>query len=280
MKDFHIHYHLDECGADEMTMPNIEKACIDLGIDEATVVKHYSMALPNGEKDWVCWHVQGSAELDRFLSEYTAYEPKQVKFHCGVETELINDKGDINIPVEDQNKVDMVQLSIHFMIGTEKLPMDMIMYPDAYFCPEYATAAGKELWADWKSRVDCVGAEYLIEATVDGYMNAIKRYPKIKSLAHMGDGMAHLYKYGADVELVPMSRRVEILEPLMKLMSEKGIFWELTSGGMSPEIFKRAKELGVIFTCTADGHQLYEGWGPLCNHIKAEAALEKLLKTI
>ncbi len=279
MKDFHIHYHLDECGADEMTMPNIEAACIDLGIDEGTIIKHYSQALPNGEKDWVCWHVQGTKELDKFLGEYHSYQPKQVKFHCGVETELINDKGDINIPVEDQNKVDMVQLSIHFMIDTEKLPMDIIMYPDTYFCPEYGTEEGKRVWRSWLDRVNSVGAEYLIEATAKGYYNAVSRFPKIKSLAHMGDGFGPLKRYGADVNSVSMSKKIEIFEPLMKLMAEKGVFWELTEGGMSPELFKRARELGVIFTCTADGHQLYQGWGPLANHIKAEEALAKLINS-
>lgn len=277
MKDFHVHYHLDACGADEMTMPNIERACIDMGIDEATVLKHYSKSMPNGEKDWVCWHVQGTEELLKYLEEFHAYKPQQVVFHSGVETELLNDRGDINIPVEDQEKVDMVQLSIHFMIGTEKLPMDMTLYPNASFMPEFNTEAGQKIWRDWKDRVEAVGAEYLIEATVNGYMNAIKRFPKVKSLAHMGDGVAHLYTYGARVDSVPLSRRIEIFEPLMKLMAEKGTYWELTAGGMTPELFKRAREMGVTFTCTADGHQLYEGWGPLANHIKAEEKLKELL---
>lgn len=280
MKDFHIHYHLDECGADEMTMPNIEAACIDLGITEATVLKHYSADLPTGQKDWAAWHVQGTAELDKFLGEYHAYKPKQVIFHSGIETELINDKGDINCPVFDQEKVDMVQLSIHFMIDTEKLPMDFYYHPNSFWSPEMKTEAGQKLWREWKERVAAVGPEYLIEATVQGYMNAIQRYPMIKSLSHMGDGMAHLYTWGANIDSVPMSRKIEILEPLMKLMAEKGTFWELTPGGVSQEIFKRAYELGVTFTCTCDGHQLYEGWGPLCEHIKAEETLQKLLASV
>lgn len=277
MKDFHIHYHLDACGADEMTMANIERACIELGIDEAAVVKHYSQSMPNGEKDWVCWHVQGTEELEKYLEEFHAYKPEKVIFHSGVETELRNDRGDINIPVEDQEKVDIVQLSIHFMIDTEKLPMDMIEYPDAYFNPEFNTEKGQKIWQDWKDRVNTVGTEYLIEATVNGYMNAIRRFPKVKSLAHMGDGIAHLRTYGANVDEVSIARRIEIFEPLMKLMAEKGTYWELTAGGMNRDVFKRAKEMGVQFTCTADGHQLYEGWGPLVNHIKAEEKLKELL---
>lgn len=280
MKDFHIHYHLDSCGADEMTMENIEKACVQLGISEATVLKHYSASLPTGEKDWAAWHVQGTKELDRFLEEYSAYKPKSVIFHSGVETELINDKGDINCPVEDQEKVDMVQLSIHFMIDTERLPMDFYYHPNSFWSPEMKTEHGQKLWKEWKERVAAVGAEYLIEATASGYINALKRFPKIKSLAHMGDGMAHLFSWGADVNSVSVRRQIEIFEPLMKLMAEKGTFWELTAGGMSPEMFKRAHELGVTFTCTADGHQLFEGWGPLSHHIDAENALKKLLATL
>ncbi len=277
MKDFHIHYHLDSCGADEMTMENIEKACIDLGIDEATVIKHYSHSLPTGQKDWAAWHVQGAKELEIFLEEYKAYKPKQVIFHSGIETELINDKGDINCPISDQEKVDMVQLSIHFMIDTEKLPLDFFYHPDPYWSPEMNTEMGQKAWKEWKERVADVGVDYLIEATVKGYMNAIKRYPMVKSLSHMGDGMAHIKTWGGDLDSVPMKRKVEILEPLMKLMAEKGTFWEVTPGGVSPEIFKRAYELGVTFTCTCDGHQLYEGWGPLCDHIKAEEKLNELL---
>ncbi len=277
MKDFHVHYHLDACGAPEMTMENIEKTCIELGIDEAAVVKHYSQPMPNGEKDWVCWHVQGSEEFDRYLKEFHSYKPQSVIFHSGVETELLNDKGDINIPVDQQEKVDIVQLSVHFMIDTEKLPMDLILYPDPYFSPELNSEEGQKIWQNWQDRVSAVGAEYLIEATVKGYMNAIKRFPKVKSLAHMGDGINHLKVYGAHPETVSISKRIEIFEPLMKLMAEKGVYWELTAGGMNKDVFKHAHGLGVQFTCTADGHQLYEGWGPLANHIKAEEKLKELL---
>lgn len=277
MKDFHIHYHLDACGADEMTMPNIERACIKLGIDEATVLKHYSAALPNGKKDWAAWHVQGSRELDEFLAEYYAYTPERVVFHNGVETELLNDNGDINIPLNDQEKVDIVQLSIHFMISTEKLPLDFILYPNKWFSPEFDTDEGQRQWKEWLDKVNTVGAEYLIEATVRGYINAIKRFSKVKSLAHMDNGLAHLYTYGADVDSVPIKRRIEIFEPLMMLMADRGVNWELTAGGMDKDVFKRARELGVRFTCTADGHQLYEGWGPLCKHIEAEKTLDRLM---
>ncbi len=277
MKDFHIHHHLDACGAEEMTFPNIERVCAELGIDEATVVKHYSERMPNGERDWICWHVQGTPELDAFLEEYNAYRPQKVVFHSGVETELMNDKGDINIPICDQEKVDMVQLSIHFMIDTEKLPLDLMIYPVLSFSPEYNNEIGQKMLAEWKEKVDSVGAEYLIESTVNGYIKAIKRFPKVKSLAHMADGMKHLRTYLVDVKSVPVKKQVEMFEPLMKLMAEKGTFWEITNEFAEPAIIKRAHEMGVQFTCTADGHQLYNGWGPLANHINAENRLKELL---
>lgn len=279
MKDFHIHYHLDACGAEEMTMPNIERACIDLGIDEACVVKHYSQSMPNGKKDWICWHVTAGDALDEFLREYHAYKPKQVKFHCGVETELLDDQGNINIPKEDQEKVDIVQCSIHFMINTEKLPMTLMLYPDLTFTPENNNEEGRRQVEEWKQKVSDVGAEYLIGAVVRGYYNAIIKNPKIKSLAHMADGMKALRLYGADVDSVPVSRQVEIFEPLMKLMAERNIFWEIYDEYANPAIIKRAHELGVTFTATADGHQLYKGWGPLCNHIKSEERLKSLLNS-
>ncbi len=277
MKDFHVHHHLDACGSAEMTFPNIERACVELGIDEVAVVKHYSSRMPNGERDWITWHVQGGDRLDAFLDEYKAYKPEQVIFHSGVETELMNDKGDINILVEDQNKVDIVQLSIHFMIDTERLPMDLMLYPNLSFCPEHNNDEGRRIVSQWKERVDAVGAEYLIEATVNGYINAIKRYPKVRSLSHMGDGMNHLRTYLADVDSVSADKKVEMFEPLMKLMHENGVFWEMTAGRAEKAIIRRAHEMGVMLTCTADAHQLYEGWAPLKNHILAEQNLRKIL---
>ncbi len=278
MKDFHIHYHLDACGAAEMTMPNIERACIELGISEACVLKHYSAKMPNGKKDWICWHVTAGDDLKKFLAEYTAYTPQKVKFHCGVETELLNDRGDINIPSEDQEKVDMVQCSIHFMIDTEKLPMDLMIYPDLNFSPEYNNDDGRRILREWKERVDAVGAEYLISSVVRGYTNAILKNPKIKSLSHMADGMKALRLYMADVDGVSVSKKVEMFEPLMKLMAERNVFWEIANENAEPAIIKRAHELGVVLTATADGHQLYEGWGPLAGHICAEERLKELLK--
>lgn len=278
MKDFHIHFHLDACGAPEMTMENIERACIELGIDEACIVKHYSARMPNGKNDWICWHVTAGDALERFLAEYRAYAPSQVKFHCGVETELLNDRGDINIPLSDQAKVDIVQCSIHFMIDTEKLPMTLMLYPDLNFTPEHNNEDGRRQLAEWKEKVDSVGAEYLISAVANGYRNAIIRNPGIKSLSHMADGMKALRLYLVDVASVPVSRQVEIFEPLMKLMAERNIFWEIADEPAEKAIIRRAHELGVTFTATADGHQLHEGWGPLSRHINAENRLKSLLE--
>ena len=53
--DYHVHYYIDGCAADEMTFPNIEKKALELGLDEISVLKHHSRRMPNGEAVWVCW---------------------------------------------------------------------------------------------------------------------------------------------------------------------------------------------------------------------------------
>ena len=51
--DYHVHYYIDSCAADEMTFPNIEKKALELGLDEISVLKHHSRRMPNGEAAWV-----------------------------------------------------------------------------------------------------------------------------------------------------------------------------------------------------------------------------------
>lgn len=275
MRDYHIHYYLDSCARSEMTFPNIEKKCLELGITEGTVVKHYSEAMPNGEADWICWHRVVPEKWQKYLDEYAAYKPEKMIIHSGVETELCNEAGDINIPLEEQQKIDMVQLSVHYMINLDCLPMDLMLYPNLDFCPEHKNDEGRRLVEEWRQKAAAAGAENIICGLVNGYMNAIKRFPKVKSLAHMADGLKPLRTYLVDVDSVPIKRVIEIFEPLMRLMAEKGVVWELLNEYANPEILKRANELGVGFTASADGHMLDNGWGPLSKHIDAENFIDK-----
>lgn len=275
MRDYHIHYHIDQCANDEMTLPNIEKKCIELGITEGTVLKHYSASMPNGKDTWICWHKTVPEQWQQYLDEFTAYKPKQMIIHSGVETELCNEAGDINIPLEEQQKVDMIQLSVHYMIDLDCLPMSLLLYPNLNFCPEFNNDEGRRIVEKWRLKTVASGEENIICGLVNGYMNAIKRFPKVKSLAHMGDGLKPLRTYLVDVDKVSINRIIEIMEPLMRLMAEKGVVWELLCEPANPAILKRANELGVSFTASADGHFLDSGWGPLSKHIDAERFLDK-----
>lgn len=276
MRDYHIHYYIDKCATKEMTFENIEDMCLELGITEGTVLKHYSSSMPNREQDWICWHRIIKDEWQQFLREFSAYKPKKMIIHSGVETELCNESGDINIPLEEQAKIDMVQLSVHYMIDLDCLPMSLLLYPNLNFCPAFNNDEGKRIVDDWRLKTVAAGEENIIQGLVNGYINAIKRFPKIKSLAHMADGLLPLRTYLVDIDKVPESRIIEIFEPLMKLMAEKGVVWEIADQCGKKAILKRANELGVGFTATADGHMLREGWGPLTKHSAAEDFLDSL----
>jgi hypothetical protein len=67
------------------------------------------------------------------------------------------------------------------------------------------------------------------------------------------------------------------MEPLMKVLAERHILWEITASpiecGFIPQ---RADELGVRFTATADAHFLNSEWGPLSRHNAAENNIDSL----
>ncbi|HAN20253.1 MAG: hypothetical protein A2Y15_00105 [Clostridiales bacterium GWF2_36_10] len=276
MKDYHIHYHIDKCADNEMTFPNIEKKCLELGINEGTILKHYSALMPNGEDKWICWYKTILGQWQQYLDEFTAYKPQKMIIHSGVETELCNEAGDINIHIEEQNKIEMVQLSVHYMINLDCLPMDLLLYPNLNYCPQFNNEEGKRIIEEWRLKTVTAGEENIICGLVNGYMNAIKRFPKVKSLAHIADGLKPLRTYLVDVDKVPINRIIEIFEPLMRLMAEKNVMWELLDEYANPAILKRANELGVGFTASADGHFLESGWGPLSKHNEAETILDNL----
>ncbi|MDD4422718.1 MAG: hypothetical protein PHD46_06755, partial [Eubacteriales bacterium] len=178
MRDYHIHYYIDRCADNEMTFPNIEEKCIELGITEGTVVKHYSSSMPNGQEDWICWHKTVPEQWRQYLDEYESYEPKRMIIHSGVETELCNEAGDINIPIEEQQKIDMVQLSVHYMIDLDCLTMTLLLYRNLNFCPAYNNDDGKRIVEEWRQKTIQAGEDNIIIGLVNGYINAIKRFPK------------------------------------------------------------------------------------------------------
>ena len=127
--DYHVHYYIDACANESMTFENIENEAYKLGLEEIAVLKHYSATLPNGKQDWVCWHRIIPAEFEKYLKEKNEYKPKHlIKIYSGVETELVNERGDINIPQEAIDRIDRVALSVHYMIDLECLDMDLMLY--------------------------------------------------------------------------------------------------------------------------------------------------------
>jgi len=260
-----------------MTFPNIEARSNELGLDEITVLKHYSENMPNKKPDWICWHQIKKTEWEQYLDEFSKYTSKSIIIHSGVETELVNEKGDINIPLSEQEKIDMCALSVHYMINLDNLPMDFMLYPDLNFCPSFNNDEGKRQKEEWRAKALSFGADKALEGLVNGYINAVKRYPKIKTMAHMYDGIHPLRTYLFEPDMLTKQKQVEILEPLMKTAKEYGVLWELIGNSVvNEDVLIRANEIGVKFCATADGHMLYDGWGPMTHHNKAEEIIDRL----
>ena len=158
--DYHVHYYIDGCAADEMTFPNIEKKALELGLDEISVLKHHSRRMPNGEAVWVCWKRVKPDEWQRYLDEYAAYRPEKLTIHSGVESELCGEDGEINISDEEAAKIDMVALSVHYMPDLDGLKMDFLLYPDLNFCPEQNNEEGRRELARWREKAAAFGADF------------------------------------------------------------------------------------------------------------------------
>ena len=275
--DYHVHYYIDGCAADEMTFPNIEKKALELGLDEISVLKHHSRRMPNGEAVWVCWKRVKPDEWQRYLDEYAAYRPEKLTIHSGVESELCGEDGEINISDEEAAKIDMVALSVHYMPDLDGLKMDFLLYPDLNVCPEQNNEEGRRELARWREKAAAFGAENAVKGLVNGYCNAIRAHKKVRTLSHMYDGLLPLRTYTFDVDALGEKRCIELFEPLFAVMRDNEVRWELTGGAVRfPGILRRADEMGVRFIATADAHFLDGGWGPFTHHDEAEAVIDRL----
>ncbi|MFR5866007.1 MAG: hypothetical protein ACLUFV_13185 [Acutalibacteraceae bacterium] len=230
--DYHVHYYIDGCAADEMTFPNIEKKALELGLDEISVLKHHSRRMPNGEAVWVCWKRVKPDEWQRYLDEYAAYRPEKLTIHSGVESELCGEDGEINISDEEAAKIDMVALSVHYMPDLDGLKMDFLLYPDLNFCPEQNNEEGRRELARWREKAAAFGAENAVKGLVNGYCNAIRAHKKVRTLSHMYDGLLPLRTYTFDVDALGEKRCIELFEPLFAVMRDNEVRWELTGGAV------------------------------------------------
>ena len=127
-----------------------------------------------------------------------------------------------------------------------------------------------------REKVNSAGAGKNDNQLVNGY---IKRHSvfRVKTLSHKVFCLTPLRTYLCDVDSLGESKCIELLEPLMKTAAEYGVLWELYGDRVVFErVLVRANELGVKFCATADGHMLYEGWGPLTHHNRTEDLIDRL----
>lgn len=114
--DYHIHHHVDPCADAEMTLSNIEEAVHEMGLQEITVLTHCSTQLPGDAADWGWWHKLREDRFALYLSEVRSFSSKYgTRIYSGIETELVDDKGNIATTEDILHKVDMAALSLHYL---------------------------------------------------------------------------------------------------------------------------------------------------------------------
>ncbi len=73
--DYHVHYHVDKCAADDMTLPNIAAEAVRLGLEDVGVLKHYSEQLPNAQDQWRFWKRVDPGQFADYLTDIRAFGP-------------------------------------------------------------------------------------------------------------------------------------------------------------------------------------------------------------
>lgn len=261
-----------------MTLPTIDQEARKMGLEEIAVLKHYSTALPNGEKDWVSWHVIKDEEFDLFLEQFAAYEQKEgLRILSGVETELVSEHGDINIPDDKAAKIETIALSVHYMPAFDKVTEKFLYHPRAQKQLMETDPAARKALKRWMEQVHDLGSAYFVEQLVRGYVNAFARQPKILQASHMYDGLFPLRDYLIPYQELGEKKIIEMMEPLMEAMVKYDVMWELLPEPIGMEsILHRANEKGVRFIASADGHSLNGTWGRFTDHPLAEEMIARL----
>ncbi len=257
--DYHIHHHLDSCAAAEMTLPNIDEAAHQMGFTEITVLAHGSSQLPFGKKDWGLWHQLNPQRFEAYMEEHRSFHsPHGLRILTGVETELIDQAGHVAVSEDVANRIDMVALSLHYLPE-----LDIFSWMPDEYPSNRRTEAQKAQFEVWRQEMSAIPTEDVLAAVVEAYCAAIRRNPRVRSLAHCDDISYTLEAYGFSYESISDERLTQLLEPLMRVAAEHQVLWEIT--GICPirPLFQRARELGVRFTPTSDAHFIDRSWGPL-----------------
>ena len=272
--DYHIHYYLDACASNEMTLQNIVSAAKQAGLREIAVLKHYSRELPNGRAQYETWYRIIPGAFEYYLFEMAGFSSDDLKIYSGVETELINEDGEVNIEYEHQQRVDIVALSVHYMPYLDVLNLSGDTYPHILSPNSDAYRASIE---PWLNKVRQTSIDSIVSALVNAYCNAIEKNPKIRTLSHMSDGLEPLRSYQIAVDQVPADTLVGLMEPLMHCMRDHQVLWELhTIVPKQKAVLYRANELGVRFCATADAHFISGGWANISDYYKAERIINDL----
>ena len=269
--DYHIHYYLDSCAGPDMTCENIGKEAGKLGLKEIGIVKHCSETLPGG-KDFVSWHLLREEDFQTFIREVRAFsETSSIPVYAGVESELVSEDGTIAVTGSHYEAIDHIMLSVHYMPLMECIGYQPLIHPRAQ---RNSIADDRSLTAEydkWRGAASRAGAAAIIEGLVRGYMNAIRRNKKICACSHMYDGLLPIRDYDVPCDDLPESDLIAIFEPLMRLMAQEGVLWELLPEKIvHPAILRRADESGVRFIAATDAHSITGGWGNLSDHWQAE----------
>ena len=271
--DYHVHYHVDGCAHDEMTLANIAAEAVRLGLDEICVLKHYSRELPNGADEWVHWKRVKGEQFDAFLADIRAFQPTSpVRMLAGVETEIVDDAGTLNIPADQATKLDALVLSVHWLPR-----MDVITADPALISGNIA-GSDPQAAAAWRSRVAEIGPADIVRNLALAYTNAVTDNPGPIVLGHMYDGLFPLRNYDVPVDDLTDDQLNDLMTPLMIACAEKGVLWELMPQPVKrPSVLAYANDLGVRFTATVDTHMLQTGgWANLRDHDQAETYLASL----
>lgn len=276
--DYHVHCHLDGCAAKDMTLAAIYAEAVKAGLQEICVVKHYSHLLPNGGDVWVNWKRTTPEAFDQFLDEFKATPvPAGLRVLSGVETELLNQAGDINIPDSQAARLDLVLVSNHWLPDAPGLER---VWQPLLGAGIFPCAMKLEDLGPWLEEIQKRGAEPYARAVFEGNANAVRRHPQARVLAHLGDGGLHVLRaFRIPVDDLSDDRLLELAAPLIEACVATGALWELTPGvPRRTQLVREANRRGVRFTATVDAHFLVKpAWGhTLSQHQVAEETVSAL----
>lgn len=273
--DYHVHHYVDyHCADKSMTFENIINTANEVHIEEICVVKHVTQWLPDGsDYKWANWAKLVPEQFELFLSEYKAADKKGVNVLIGAETELLDEEGKVNILPEDAAKLDMLNLSCHWIPQLSNFKVSPWIVPLATIEKLKAVNAPQEqiqAYVDMYEEIKAIGLINIIESLVRAYINAIDRNPKVRNLAHMYDGLFPFIYYNIPLDQIRTHDVVEIMEPLFAKCVEKQVLWEICRDPNATHtrlpVLQRAAEVGVKFTPTTDAHFIKDGWANLVEY--------------